>query len=411
MDRNDKSVTGIAMVAHALVHTYELSIPILMVIWLVEFSLTEAVLGGIVAIGYAIFGLGALPSGILSDRFGSQRLIILCLLGMGISFLLLSFATNIVILAAAIVIWGIAASIYHPAGLSLISTAVKERGTGFALHGMAGNIGIALGPFIAVVFIWLADWRTATLLLAIPAFVAVIAIHRIDIDEMSAADIATDGSGQSNPDIDSVKAFVSSSRSLFIGGFSLVFLVIVFNGLYYRGILTFLPELLADFVALGSTGLEDTADFGWSDLIYVGLLVVGIGGQYAGGMATDRVPIERSLVAGYILLVVIALLFVPAASMGLISLLVISFVLGFVLFFLQPIDQVAVSEYSPAQARGLSYGYTYVAQFGVGALGAAIVGVILTYSTQSVVFLVLSGFALISVVFSVLLLRRYGPGY
>mgnify|MGYP006299682599 FL=1 len=110
------------MGAHGLVHTYELSIPIFMTVWLVEFGVTEAVLGGLVGAGYFLFGAGALPGGILADRFGSRRLIAACLAGMGGAFVLLGLAPGLWAVGGALLLWGAAASVYHPAGLSLIST-------------------------------------------------------------------------------------------------------------------------------------------------------------------------------------------------------------------------------------------------------------------------------------------------
>lgn len=412
MNSNDRSIVALVMVSHALVHTYELSIPILMVIWLEEFPVTQATLGVIVSVGYGLFGIGALPSGIVSDRYGSQRLIALCLLGMGLSFVLLSFATSALFVGVAICLWGAAASIYHPAGLSLISTGVKDTGSGFAYHGMAGNAGIAFGPLVAVVLLYVTDWRLVAVALALPAFLAVGFILKAEIDEMASANLASDGSGGSRTDTPTtLDELVATSKTLFLGGFALVFLVIVFNGLYYRGILTFLPDLLADTVNVEmaasvteEVGVED--QFRANDFIYVGLLMVGIGGQYVGGKATDRLPVEKGLLMGYVALIAIALLFIPAFRSGTAVLVATSLLLGFVLFMLQPLYQATVAKYSPAETRGLSYGYTYLAQFGVGALGAAIVGYIITYSTLAVIFAVLAGFALVAAAISGLLLFR-----
>lgn len=404
MDSNDRTVVGLAMISHALVHTYELTIPILMVIWLTEFPITEATVGIVVSAGYALFGIGALPSGILSDRVGSQWMIAGCLLGMGLSFVLLSFATNILVIAVAISVWGVAASIYHPAGLSLLSTGVKDQGTGFGYHGMAGNAGIALGPLVAIVLLWFAEWRLVAMILAVPAFLAIAVILKADIDETAAVSVAADGAGnRAESNVESLGELVSASRSLFAGGFLVVFLVIVFNGLYYRGILTFLPDLLADFVTFslpvieGST-LAEAVKF--SDFIYVGLLGVGIAGQYVGGKAIDRIPVEKGLLVGYASLVVVALLYVPALEAGFIPIVVVSLALGFCLFMLQPMYQYAVSKYSPPETRGLSYGFTYLAQFGVGALGAATIGVVLTYSAPDTAFFVVSAFALVATAIS-----------
>ncbi|MDR9382281.1 MAG: MFS transporter, partial [Natronomonas sp.] len=89
MNGNDRSIVGFVMAGHGMVHIYELSIPILMTIWLLEFSTTAALLGTVVAVGYGLFGVGALPGGLLVDRYGSRTLVVGCLAGMGLSFLVL----------------------------------------------------------------------------------------------------------------------------------------------------------------------------------------------------------------------------------------------------------------------------------------------------------------------------------
>jgi MFS family permease len=79
--------------------------------------------------------------------------------------------------------------------------------------------------------------------------------------------------------------------------------------------------------------------------------------------------------------------------MGTAGLLAASAVLGFALFVIQPLYQATVAEYSPSEARGLSYGYTYLAVFGVGASGAALAGTILQYAGPPVLFGTLGGVA------------------
>jgi MFS family permease len=411
MNKNDRSIIGLVMVSHALVHTYELTIPIFMVIWLSEFSVTAALLGGIVSVGYALFGIGALPGGTLSDKYGSQNLIALCLGGMGLSFVTLGFANNIFLIAISICMWGAAASIYHPSGLSLISTGVEDRGAGFAYHGMAGNVGIAFGPLVAVLLLLFLDWQTVAIILALPAFISVGYILSRDINEMAASESVPDGGTPSKEDkIDSIRDFTSSTKTLFAGGFVLVFLVIMFNGLYYRGILTFLPDMLAGYINQTPTSSADSElieeNLQASDLVYVGLLMIGVAGQYIGGKATDQIPTERGLLMGYIVLAIIGFLFIPAFQASSTILIFVCLALGFFLFMLQPIYQATVAEYTPAESRGLSYGYTYLAQFGIGALGAAIVGAVLTYSPLAFTFLLLSGFAVVAAILSLLLLLR-----
>nr|WP_265112554.1 MFS transporter [Halosolutus halophilus] len=396
------------MVGHAMVHTYELSIPILMTIWLLEFSSTEAVLGVAAAIGYGLFGIGALPGGLLVDRFGARALITACLAGMGLSFMALSLAPGVVGVAVALALWGATASVYHPAGLTLISNGVEERGRGFAYHGMAGNVGIAGGPLLTAVLLLAFDWRLVAAGLAIPALVATGVGMTIEFDPTAAVEFADGGHQRRIPT--SLAEFVSETRRLFSFGFLLVFVIVAFNGLYYRGVLTFLPDLLGDFLtaAIGDVrpGVFDpdsrlATEFDVSRYLYAGLLTVGIGGQYLGGRLTDAIEPDRGLVGMLTALTVIALLFVPAARAGLWGLLLVSFVLGFVLFAMQPLTQATIAKYSLVGSRGFSFGYTYLAIFGIGALGAAIVGTVLTYASVSVVFVVLAGFSAIGAVLAV----------
>jgi len=103
---------------------------------------------------------------------------------------------------------------------------------------------------------------------------------------------------------------------------------------------------------------------------------------------------------------IIALAFVPAARLGLWGLLAVSVALGFTLFAMQPLTQATIAKYSMPGSRGLSFGYTYLAIFGIGALGAAITGAVLTYASVSVMFGVLAAFAVTAAVLSVVLVSR-----
>jgi len=417
MDGNDRRIVGLAGAAHALVHTYELSVPILVGIWLAEFATTAAELGIVVAIGMALFGIGALPGGVLADRYGSRKLIALCLVGMGGSFLVLSVAPGaaagaigslpvlstspaVIAIAVALVLWGAAASVYHPAGLALISKGVSEQGRGFALHGMAGNIGIAAGPLATTVMLAFLDWETVAAVLAVPAFLAAGAVLFVDVDESTQQ---SDDDEDDTPD--TIGEFLDVSMMVAKSAFAFVFVVVMMNGLYYRGVLTFLPELLAGLETFQPIEIagepQEPANY-----VYSGLLAVGIAGQYVGGRLTERLSPGQGIAYAFGALAVLAVLFLPLASMGAAPLLVVSAVLGFAMFVVQPIYQAAVAEYTPESARGLSYGYTYLGNFGVGALGAGLAGVILTYSNQTVLFLVFALIAAIASSVGVLLLRR-----
>ncbi|PSQ68412.1 MAG: MFS transporter [Bacteroidetes bacterium QH_1_61_8] len=385
MNENDRSIVGLLMGAHGLVHTYELSIPIFMTVWLAEFGVTEAVLGSIVGAGYFLFGAGALPGGILADRFGSRPLIAACLAGMGGSFIALGLVPSPWTVGGALLLWGAAASVYHPAGLSLISTGVQQRGRGLAWHGIGGNVGIAGGPLATALLLLVLDWQTVAVLLGLPALAAAALALRASL-----------GSA-----LEGLRALGRRSARLFTVGFAVVFGVAAMSGLYYRGMLTFLPDLLTPLVSV-----DLPIDVATGRYVYAGLLTVGIAGQYVGGRLTDRFSTVYALAWTFAALGGIALFFLPVAELGTVGLVVASATLGFALFVIQPLYQATVAEYSPSDARGLSYGYTYLAVFGVGALGAALAGTILQYAGPPVLFGTLAGVAVLGAGLSAWLVRR-----
>ena len=426
VDGNDRRIVGLVMLAHAMVPTYELSVPIFIGYWLGAFETTEATIGLAVTVGYAAFGAGALPGGVLADLFGSRRLIAACLLGMGLSFVVLSQAGGPLTVAVALLLWGVAASVYHPSGLSLISTGVRARGSGFAYHGMAGNFGIAVGPLVTSLLLVALDWRSVAAALAAPAVLAALVAVWVDVDETAAVDPdgtstatdggpeVSDGEGEATDDdtadgraesVTSLAEFADGTRALFAGSFALVFLVVIASGLYYRGVLTFLPEILGEFPAFDPVSVRGV-ELEPSRYAYVGLLAVGMAGQYAGGRLTERIYPPAGLAAGFGGLALLAVLFVPAVELGLVGFLAAGTALGFALFVVQPLYQATVAELTPAGTRGLSYGYTYLGVFGVGALGGGIAGLVLTEANAVALFGLLALIAAAGSVVGVVLTRR-----
>jgi hypothetical protein len=112
---------------------------------------------------------------------------------------------------------------------------------------MASPFGHVAGPFLPALLLVVVDWRVAVAALAVPALLAGGAGLRIDFDEAAAVAVA-DGGDDHATDVSSLPEFLSASRSVFTLGFMAVFALVMFNGLYYRGMLTFLPDLLSDFL-------------------------------------------------------------------------------------------------------------------------------------------------------------------
>ncbi len=401
MDADERRIVSFTATSHGLVHTYELSIPILLTVWVAEFSTTAAVLGFVVAVGYGLFGVGALPGGILVDRFGSKSAILACLLGMAASFLLASLSPNLLTLGVAIAVWGIAASVYHPAGLALLSKAIERRGIALGYHGIGGNVGIAFGPLATVLLLIPFGWRVVAAVLAVPAIVAAAYGLTVDVDaalETAQGTASGDDAGGGTTGEISLSSVVGDTRTLLTVGFGLVLVFVTFSGLYYRAFLTFLPDLLGDAIAglvefqLVDPDSPHADEFDPARYLYVAILLMGVFGQFLGGRIADRIDPERGLIYAMSVLALLAALFVPA-TVTTMTFLAVSLLLGVALFTVQPLSQSTVAAYSSPESRGLSFGYTYLAIFGVGSLGAGLAGTILTVAGPRELFLVLAAIA------------------
>jgi predicted MFS family arabinose efflux permease len=130
--------------------------------------------------------------------------------------------------------------------------------------------------------------------------------------------------------------------------------------------------------------------FASSDYFYAGILIIGALGQYAAGKISDHFKPELPLLIGYFALALLAILFLPAVQSGVITFALFGAALGFFLFYIQPLQATLIGLHTPEKTRGLSFGITFTGVYGIGAIGAAVAGVILTYYSPLVLFATLA---------------------
>ena len=179
---NERRVIAVTSVAHPLTHLYMLVYPATLLPLVRDTGRPLAEVMSYAFAGFLLFGVGALPAGWITDRWSARGMLSVNLLGCGSMAILCGLSPSLPWLALAHAGLGLFASIYHPAGIALLTRTVRRRGAALGLHGMAGNLGLAAAPVLAGVAAATLGWRTAWLVLAVPALVLglVVALGRLD---------------------------------------------------------------------------------------------------------------------------------------------------------------------------------------------------------------------------------------
>src|SRR3546814_18811683 len=70
--------------------------------------------------GFVMFGVGAVPSGWLADKWSREGMMLVFFLGIGAASILAGFAETPLQLGACLLLVGAFASIYHPVGIAMV---------------------------------------------------------------------------------------------------------------------------------------------------------------------------------------------------------------------------------------------------------------------------------------------------
>ncbi|MFQ3621459.1 MAG: MFS transporter [Spirochaetales bacterium] len=374
MDKQDKKTLSVVTVAHTLVHLIEGTLPPLIPLLLGVFNTDYFHLGLVMSVFSYSFGLGAFPSGVLADRTGPTRLLILYLFGSGMLCVTVLFVTNLVPFAIVLGLLGLLGSIYHPAANTIISLGIKERGKAFGINGIAGSLGTSAVPFLAAFLGAAWGWRSPYLIfgvavlvvgffaLSLPSYKTEIPSPKERKDDTQETDpTSQNSSGWKDQNTKKQEKVLTSRLVLF-------YLSCALAGMGNRGVLTFLPAYLGKQFAQAGFGLDPVRLGG----IFATLtLIAGAAGQYIAGAMVDR----RRPQSLYVLtLLVSALCILVMSFSGGVVLFLAAVGVGFFSFAVQPMQNTIVAKLLPKHRHGMGYGFMFFMTFGIGSIAAAFSG-------------------------------------
>jgi MFS family permease len=378
-NENERRVLLGTCFGHGMTHLYMLVFPALVMPIRSELGLGLGDALELAFMGYLLYGLCALPAGIIADRWSARWMLVACLALSGSGAALVGMSRSPTMLAVALAVVGIGASIYHPTGMALISrTFHHKRGRALGLNGVFGNVGLASAPFISGILASLFGWRSAYLLLAAPGLLGAMWVAAMPVDE----DAGEPASSKVSPSVSN-----ADIRRYFV----VLCVAMTLGGLAYRASSLVMPsyfELRASFLTpvtdaalglLGAEGNKTAAATTLTSLVYL----MGIVGQMIGGRVADAQELRVSYLVFHLCTLppLAAMVWLAEAPLLFAAMLYVMFSLG-----MQPIENSLVAKLTPAAWRSTAYGLKFILTFGIGAFSVTLVGAIERSSGLASVF-------------------------
>lgn len=391
MNPNERKILTTTCFGHFMSHFNMLMFPALV---LPLMGMYDMDLSHVLALSfwmYLLFGVTALPWGLVSDRVGAKPLLLLFYTGAGLCGLAAGFfidSPKAFSLCLAGV--GVFSGIYHPAGLGLISRGISKMSMALGYNGMAGNAGLATAPILAGVINHFYGIQTAFIFLGCLNLTGTVIMLLLPVIEPERNE-KTESQG-------SMRLMLS---------FAVLCICMMLGGVAYRSVTVILPA----YLELGNPALLDwISRLPWmpasrnvaATALSSSVFMVGMFGQFLGGVTAERFEPRR----GYLVFHVLALPMVLAMAYTTdVSLLLIT--MGYMLFLLgmQPIENTLVAKLTPDKVRDSAYGTKFILTFGVGAFAVYFVGWVKEVWSFPAVFVAMAIVSLATVL-SILLLMR-----
>jgi MFS transporter, FSR family, fosmidomycin resistance protein len=314
-------------------------------------GLSYAMAGTIVLVSNIMSSVIQPAFGYLTDR---KSLLWFLPLGSFCAALFLAFvgwAPSYSLVLVMVVFSGLGVAIYHPEGWRVANYfAGEKKATGMSIFGVGGNLGFALGPLMATIFITNLGLKGTTLFVlpgtVIASFFLFSRFWRVDAT-------AIRKKGPSGPALEALR------RALY--PMSLLLAMIMFRSWTHIGMLTFIPFFYINYMK-GDPIVAGNLLFAF--------LVAGVAGTFIGGPLADKFGHKRIILFSLGTSCPLFILFLLSSGVWAFVWLILA---GLILIFSFSVSMVMGQSFMP-QNVGLASGLILGLSFGMGGLGAAVLG-------------------------------------
>lgn len=380
-------------------------------------------------------GLAQAPLGVAADRY-DRRILLPAGIGLGGAAYLLfasaslfggivpdltllgyTFESGFLVMSVAMLFVGVGTAVVHPIGYPLISDNVStdNKGKVLGVFGSSSMVGDALAPALIAVMILVFAWEQIIFVLGGACVVFAVALYlSLRSDEFKtvpAAQREEDSAkhGVVNPEDDdepeeatgvtsenSSDSILRGDRRTYLYPMIVIYVFFVTKKFASDGIKTFLPAFLVAVYAYSfdvmdvQFGAESVANFYFSALLlFAAVTQLGIGG------VTDRYD-ARTVIMGCVAAATVGFLLLAMFDLGPVLLLLVLLLLGGGIWGLSPARDALISDISPPEREGRTFGYIWTAVHIVGTAMPVLVGYVMDTMGMREGFMILAGGTLLA---------------
>ena len=373
---------GLIGTGHFLSHLYQLALPPLFPLIMIDLDANLTGLGVAMAAYSVSTGVLQTPVGLLVDRIGGRRVLIIGLFVNAIGIAAAGFSTSLWMLGGFLLLAGAGNSVFHPADYALLSASIdKSRiGRAFSLHSLSGTAGFAVAPLVMLGLATLWNWRIALFIIAAAGIAAamMLTIQREAIQDMAPGEAAEPSRDRR----------ATGWRALMTRPMIMFFLFYAFLAGAGSGLNTFtVTALIAIYDVELSSATATLTTF---------LVMAGVG-VLLGGFLADRVR-RHDLVLMAAYGIAAACLMLVASELLPFWLVIGTFALaGFMRGLVNPARDILVRRAAPPGAIGAAFGFITTG-FTVGqAIAPPIYGWLMDIGSPTMLYWLASGFTLIAI--------------
>lgn len=354
---------------HTMTHSFQNIHTALFPVLREEFMLTNQQIGVIASIPSLCQALLTIPAGLLSDKVGSKKML---LLAMGVACVgaLTASATNSpTMLIVAVSLLYINTTVYHPASYSFVSRSFKprERSKALGIQGAGGTLGMAIGPISLAVLIYLGfQWRQVYLFWFFPLLLGIAMILRIREEPTEDVVLSNVEKTEQEP----ASSLLTTSLVFFM----------LFSGA--RMIASGMTNSFLNVYLVETQGWE----FGYASLILGGSFIMGIVAAPIGGFLAARYGDKRWTLT--VLVVSYACYILAFLVGGVLPFTLLYLGHGFFNFLGMASNSSMMAKLSPGRQRGLGFALYFLPGSVMGAIAPMIAAFIADSLGMYTIFMV-----------------------